>query len=1012
MAITRGSMKITRSFYILISAIMAVLALTGFERCAGAAPADPNQGPGGPILVITSPSSTFGKYYAEILRTEGLNEFAVADIGTVTATMLNAYDVAVLAPQTLTAAQVTMFTTWVNAGGNLIAMRPDSQLNSLLGVTAAGSGLSNAYLAVDTSTAAGNGIVGSPLQFHGAANTYTLSGASKIATLYSNFTTATLNPAVTLRTVGTSGGHAAAFSYDLATSIVYTRQGNPIWAAQERDGLTPIRSDDKFFGAAASDPQPDWVDLVDEVSIPEADEQVHLLANLILQMNLAKRPLPRFWYFPRGKKAVVVMTGDDHGNGGTAGRFDQYLAASPAGCNVANWECVRSTSYIYVETQNLTPTQAANYTAQGFEVGVHINTNCSDFTPTSLDTTYNQQVSGFTSAYPTIPAPITQRHHCIVWSDWVTGAKTELKYEMRLDVSYYFWPPGWAQDRPGHFTGSALPMRYVDLDGTIIDVYNLPSQMTDESGQSYPATSEALLSAAVGTQGYYGAYTVNAHTDTASNPVSDAVLASAQSRGIPLVSSVQMLTWLDGRSASAFSGLTWNGSTLTFTIAPGAGANGLQAMLPTHSSTGVLMGLTGPGGNVTRTIDTIRGVEYAFFSAGAGAYTATYSGDTTRPTVTSTSPAPGASGVSQGTTVSATFSEALDPTTINVSTFVLRDPSNSAVPAVVTYTPATHTATLTPNSSLASGATYTATITTGVKDLSGNALLNNFTWSFTTAGAPTCPCTAWSSSTTPGTASVNDPNGVELGVKFRVDLNGFITGIRFYKGPTNTGTHVGNLWTTGGQPLATATFANETATGWQQVNFPNPVAVTANTVYVASYYTLTGNYAANDTFFANSGVDNPPIHLLQNGVSGGDGVYAYGASSSFPTNAFQSTNYWVDVVFNTSTGSGLSVTSTAPANGATGVSPGTTVTATFNNALNSTTVNSTTFTLKDNNNTLVPASYSVNGTTATLTPNSALAGSTTYTATLTTGIKDTNGNALATNFTWSFATISTTCISP
>ena len=143
---------------------------------------------------------------------------------------------------------------------------------------------------------------------------------------------------------------------------------------------------------------------------------------------------------------------------------------------------------------------------------------------------------------------------------------------------------------------------------------------------------------------------------------------------------------------------------------------------------------------------------------------------------------------------------------------------------------------------------------------------------------------------------------MELGVKFRVDLNGFITGIRFYKGATNTGTHVGNLWTSAGQPLATATFANETATGWQQVTFPNPVAVTANTIYVASYHTNTGNYAANNSYFANSGVDNPPVHLLQDGVSGGDGVYAYGASSSFPTNTFQSTNYWVDVVFNTSTG--------------------------------------------------------------------------------------------------------------
>ena len=81
----------------------------------------------------------------------------------------------------------------------------------------------------------------------------------------------------------------------------------------------------------------------------------------------------------------------------------------------------------------------------------------------------------------------------------------------------------------------------------------------------------------------------------------------------------------------------------------------------------------------------------------------------------------------------------MDATTINSSSFVLRDPSSTVVPAAVAYTAATHTAILTPNSSLAAGTTYTATITTGVKDLSGNALLANFTWSFTTAGASVLP---------------------------------------------------------------------------------------------------------------------------------------------------------------------------------------------------------------------------------------------------------------------------------
>ena len=123
------------------------------------------------------------------------------------------------------------------------------------------------------------------------------------------------NPAVTIKNVGANGGQAAAFTYDLAKSIVYTRQGNPAWATQERDGYAPIRSDDKFYGNANSDPQPDWVDLT-KVAIPQADEQQRLLANLIIEMNRDKKPLPRFWYFPNGKKAVVIMTGDDHGNNG------------------------------------------------------------------------------------------------------------------------------------------------------------------------------------------------------------------------------------------------------------------------------------------------------------------------------------------------------------------------------------------------------------------------------------------------------------------------------------------------------------------------------------------------------------------------------------------------------------------------------------------------------------------------------------------------------------------------
>ncbi len=155
----------------------------------------------------------------------------------------------------------------------------------------------------------------------------------------------------------------------------------------------------------------------------------------------------------------------------------------------------------------------------------------------------------------------------------------------------------------------------------------------------------------------------------------------------------------------------------------------------------------------------------------------------------------------------------------------------------------------------------------------------------------------WGNSAVPTKITDHDTAAVELGVKFKSDVGGQIVGIRFYKGSTNTGTHVGSLWDSNGQLLARATFTNETASGWQQVNFATPVAISANTVYVASYHTNVGRYAADDNYFANSGVDNAPLHALRNGVSGDNGVYAYSSSPAFPSQTYQSSNYWVDVVF-------------------------------------------------------------------------------------------------------------------
>jgi hypothetical protein len=159
----------------------------------------------------------------------------------------------------------------------------------------------------------------------------------------------------------------------------------------------------------------------------------------------------------------------------------------------------------------------------------------------------------------------------------------------------------------------------------------------------------------------------------------------------------------------------------------------------------------------------------------------------------------------------------------------------------------------------------------------------------------TCPCSIWPSTATPAVAANPDASSVEIGVRFQSDTAGYIKGIRFYKGSGNTGPHTGKLWTASGTLLASATFSGETASGWQEVRFATPVAITANTTYVASYYTASGFFSYTAPYFT-SQVTSPPLRALANGNGGGNGVYQYG-TGGFPTLTFNSANYWVDVVF-------------------------------------------------------------------------------------------------------------------
>jgi hypothetical protein len=227
----------------------------------------------------------------------------------------------------------------------------------------------------------------------------------------------------------------------------------------------------------------------------------------------------------------------------------------------------------------------------------------------------------------------------------------------------------------------------------------------------------------------------------------------------------------------------------------------------------------------------------------------------------------------------------------------------------------------------------TTSFTVKVTDSSSPAQTAQATLSITIASSappPGCPCTIWPSTATPGgSLDSNQTQPVELGVKFTSSAPGYVTGVRFFKGVNNTGTHLGHLWSNTGTVLATATFTGETGFGWQQVNFSSPVAIAANTVYVASYFSPTGDFSVDRSYFVTAGVNNPPLQaLVDGGLGGANAVYAYGSTSQFPVNSFQSSNYWVDVVFNTTAqGAPLAVTTTSLPGGTQGTAYSQTLTA-------------------------------------------------------------------------------------
>ncbi|WP_316043811.1 DUF4082 domain-containing protein [Nocardioides dongxiaopingii] len=351
-------------------------------------------------------------------------------------------------------------------------------------------------------------------------------------------------------------------------------------------------------------------------------------------------------------------------------------------------------------------------------------------------------------------------------------------------------------------------------------------------------------------------------------------------------------------------------------------------------------------------------------------------------------PAPGAAAVPRWSPVRIRLSA---PLVGGWDLAVTRQSDGSALPGSSVLDAAGTSVTFTPSSALPADVDVRARLTGAVS--TDGAVLPAQTWTFRTRAADPVTAQTLFSDHVPRNLATTDAAAVEVGTAFRVTKPGSVTAIRFHKGPGNTGTHTGSLWTSTGTRLASVIFTDESATGWQGAALSTPVPLTPGELYVVSYLAPNGRYSSTPGFFSGPFTSGDLTAPAQQ-----NGRFRYGAGGGFPTNDHGATNYFVDVVF-APTPVSVSVTGRTPSPGATGVSRGARPTITLSAPVADGYAMSI---LQGSTGLPATLTRSADGRTLTLAPSSLLPGDTDLTVSVT-GVVSAEGAVLPEQ-TWTFRT--------
>ena len=532
-----------------------------------------------PILVLGK-QGDFSLYTCEILKAEGFNAFDACilpkcDISKIE---LDKYDIVIVGTSISGEELTENIISYVRDGGNLIAFRPDKRLASLLGMGDVAGVLTDAYIQIDPSSGIGKGLIGEVLQFHGTADLYRLDGAVHIAGLMHNVNTACGYPAAVL--CGYGKGKAVVFTYNLPLSILLTRQGNPVNAGVECDGIHGLRAMDLFTDG--------WVD-TSRSHINQADEQMRLLTHCIGYFSQTRKPLPRLWYFPNKLESIAILTNDGE-DSSEADFVPQFDTIESQGASMS----------LYLKEQELvTKEKVQEWVKRGHEISGHPDDTYEAENPTweSKCGVYSAMV-GIINDKLGLPV-LTNVNHWFVWcgkdekgeKDFTSEVKLEEKYGIKMDLNYAHYDNGSNQGHflgsPGNFTGSGLPMRFADMQGNVIGVYQVLTNVYD---QQYMENKDPegffdcfrIIADRSLEQEVYTVIGIKSHNDEwyfSKEPVMK-MLEYAKTRGIPVWTAQRLLRFLQMKDGVYFENIEWTGECLSFVAKKTVHGEGLTLMIP------------------------------------------------------------------------------------------------------------------------------------------------------------------------------------------------------------------------------------------------------------------------------------------------------------------------------------------------------------------------------------------------------------------------------------------------